>query len=56
MSLFKKDPQGMIRVYRGEPRKLPDRSFGYSGDMEFQKQEGKTVRGKFFTPSPSPLF
>ena len=50
MSLFKKDPQGMIRVYRGEPRKLPDRSFGYSGDMEFQKQEGKTVRGKFFTP------
>mgnify|MGYP003136101920 CR=1 FL=1 len=51
MSLFKKDPQGMIRVYRGEPRKLPDRSFGYSGDMEFQKQEGKTTRGKFFTPN-----
>ena len=52
MSLFKKDPQGMIRVYRGEPRKLPNPKFdfGYSGDMEFQKQEGKTTRGKFFTP------
>ena len=53
MSLFKKDPEGMIRVYRGEPRKLPNPKFdfGYSGDMEFQKQEGKTTRGKFFTPN-----